>query len=251
MNPNLSTRDFESLSAYLDGQLPEREKARLEARLDQDTGLQQALQSLERTRRTLRAAPRLRAPRNFTLTPEMVQSRSPRFLPAVRFAFALATLMFVLSLAGNYAFAPLAQPSTAAMPAETFDMEEAPQTLQLEAQEEPLAVEEMVEEMSPGEGEVPAEAEAAAAAEEPVESLAEDSSRSGEAMDAAGESAPAEQAPVEGTPTLKQQPTSLPEPGTEPVEAQPAANPWIVAAAVSGLVAVSTGAYLFFRRRSA
>jgi hypothetical protein len=258
MSPNLSTRDFEALSAYLDDQLPERERTRLEARLRTETRLQQALNDLDQTRRVLRAAPRMRAPRNFTLTPEMVPAPAPRFLPLVRFAFALASLMFVLSLAGNFAFAPLGGATTAALPAESVEMqEEAPQALQMEAQEESLAVEEMVEqEDAVGEAE-PADSQAvtesAAAAEEVLEAPAEDAARSGEAQDLAGAGETGEGAAAPGmdeAPTLKQQPTNLPEPGSNAVKAaQPAANRWIFSAIIFGLVAAASGGYLLVRRR--
>ena len=67
--------------------------------------LQAALAEMSRTRSLLRTAPRRRAPRNFTLTPAMVGSRSPRrrgiswnLFPALSFASALATLALVASI---------------------------------------------------------------------------------------------------------------------------------------------------------
>ncbi len=110
MNSKISSRDWEALSAYLDDALPPREQARLETRLGEEPALQEALASLERTRSTLRAAPRLRAPRNFTLTPEMVAPRPSLWdwlRPTMQWSSAVAALLLVLVVAGR-AFLPLA-----------------------------------------------------------------------------------------------------------------------------------------------
>ncbi len=110
MKPKVSARDWETLSAYLDDALPPRERERLEARLRSEPALKDAMASLERTRFVLRAAPRLRAPRNFTLTPEMVAPR-PSFLdwlrPTMQWSSAVAALLLALALAGQYLLAPL------------------------------------------------------------------------------------------------------------------------------------------------
>jgi len=71
MNTPIPPRDLESLSAYLDDQLNPGERARLEARLPLEPALRQMLEDLGLTRRALRAQKPRRAPRNFTLTPEM------------------------------------------------------------------------------------------------------------------------------------------------------------------------------------
>jgi hypothetical protein len=104
MKKRLSPKDFKVLSAYLDGQLTPRESDRLEARLAEEKGLKETLIELRRTRQLLRAVPRLRAPRNFTLTPEMVGKRQPsgaRLYPAFRLASAVATLLFVAVVVGD------------------------------------------------------------------------------------------------------------------------------------------------------
>jgi anti-sigma factor RsiW len=115
MNSQLSSRDWEYLSAYLDRQLKPKEITSLEARLSVDPVLSAALGELQRTRDALRNLPRMRAPRNFTLTPKMVGQRSSlrqrsllRARPAVRlapvfgFASALATFLLVLVIAGDF-----------------------------------------------------------------------------------------------------------------------------------------------------
>ncbi len=103
MNDSLSSRDLEQLSAYLDGQLPPAEAARLEARLNANPALQAALDELRQTRGLLRRAPRRRAPRNFTLTPRMAGLRppAPRGVPILSWASALAALLFVCTFGGN------------------------------------------------------------------------------------------------------------------------------------------------------
>src|SRR5512139_3917367 len=70
MTTNITDRDWEDLSAYLDGQLGARDQRRLEDRLQRSADLRAALQDLRRTRAVLRSQTRLRAPRNFTLTPQ-------------------------------------------------------------------------------------------------------------------------------------------------------------------------------------
>lgn len=107
MTKNISSRDWETLSAYLDGELAKKEQVRLETRLRDDPELNEALKQLRRTRIILRSQPKLRAPRNFTLTPEMVGMRPvPRSYPFLRFASAMAALLFVLVLVGDFLTAP-------------------------------------------------------------------------------------------------------------------------------------------------
>lgn len=72
MNGDLSFREYERFSAYLDGQLSPEEVSRLEEDLRRNPQWRLALDELRETRALLRRAPRYRAPRNFTLTPEMV-----------------------------------------------------------------------------------------------------------------------------------------------------------------------------------
>ncbi len=111
MNP----RDLELLSAYLDGQLNPSDSARLESRLSSDESLRAALDNLRSTRGLLRQLPSRRAPRNFTLTPQMagIKPPTPRAVPIFRFATALATFLFVISFVIN-GLISLSAPSFAA-----------------------------------------------------------------------------------------------------------------------------------------
>lgn len=111
MTNKISTREWEALSAYLDKQLSARERSRLEAKLRESSELRQALQELQRVRTFLRSQPKMRAPRNFTLTPEMVGMRRrpvqrSRAYPVFRLASVLATILFVLVLVGDFISGP-------------------------------------------------------------------------------------------------------------------------------------------------
>ncbi len=99
MNP----RDLELLSAYLDGQLNPSDSARLESRLASDESLRAALDNLRSTRSLLRQLPSRRAPRNFTLTPQMagIKPPTPRVVPVFRFATAIATFLFIITFVIN------------------------------------------------------------------------------------------------------------------------------------------------------
>ncbi len=107
MVTRISKRDWETLSAYVDGQLSPRERAHLESRLQSDSELQSMLEDLRRTQAILRSLPKMRTPRNYTLTPQMVpvKHERSRAFPVLSLASALATLLLVLVLVGDF-FAP-------------------------------------------------------------------------------------------------------------------------------------------------
>jgi hypothetical protein len=96
-------REIEQLSAYLDGQLSTSALARMETRLNSDPELASVLNDLRATRSILRKLPKRKAPRNFTLTRQMVGLKPPlpRTYPVFRFATAFASLMLMLSLTVN------------------------------------------------------------------------------------------------------------------------------------------------------
>ena len=92
----LSTRDLELLSAYIDGELSARGIARLLPRLDREPELKQALEEMKDVVQQLGSLPEAPLPRSFTLTPEAAGIRSrPRAYPAFQFATALAAIAFV------------------------------------------------------------------------------------------------------------------------------------------------------------
>ncbi|HEY57383.1 MAG TPA: hypothetical protein G4O04_02380 [Anaerolineae bacterium] len=99
--PEPSPKDWEALSAYLDGQLLPRERARLEARLADDPALRQALAELRALRAALRHLPPPRVPRNFTLRPEMV-APTPWWAGWWRWATALTALLLALVVLADW-----------------------------------------------------------------------------------------------------------------------------------------------------
>ncbi|MFN7036477.1 MAG: anti-sigma factor family protein [Bellilinea sp.] len=150
MKEQLNSRDLILLSAYLDGELDPREKARVEALLQSNPEAKQTYESLQRTRAVLRSAPLRKVPRNFTLTAAAVQPRRPFILiPALRFSSVLATLiavwMFVSQLLPGMATRPLmasepAMESQAVTGTETMRIMAAPESAQETAQEPPPVV---------------------------------------------------------------------------------------------------------------
>jgi hypothetical protein len=141
-------RDVEQLSAYLDGQLSEVEKSRLEARLKSDPALAALLGGLRQARTVLQRTPKRRAPRNFTLTPKMAGIRPPvpRVVPALSWASAVAMVLFLFTLGTNLlgqlpasASAPMVDhyvvggrgggPAATSVPAEAAPATAAPATL--------------------------------------------------------------------------------------------------------------------------
>ena len=107
MTDRISTRDWDDLSAYLDGQLNTKEQTRVETRLRQDTDFRSALEELRRTRAVIHSLPKLRAPRSFLLTPEMAGQKTvsrqarPAF-PILRFASVIASVLLFLTLFGDW-----------------------------------------------------------------------------------------------------------------------------------------------------
>jgi anti-sigma factor RsiW len=132
MTINISPRDWEALSAFLDDQLSTKERARLEHNLKERAELRTALEELRRTRAVLRSAPHLRAPRNFMLKAEMVGARKPAssfsgWLPAMRLTSAVASLMLIVVLFGDFLNSSRqANSMMAAQPVEAPVIQEAP-----------------------------------------------------------------------------------------------------------------------------
>lgn len=96
-------RDIELLSSYLDGQLSSSESARLEAWLSSNPELASVFNDLRAARGLLRQLPPRKAPRNFTLTRQMVGLKPPlpRSYSFFRFSTAFATVLLTLTFAAN------------------------------------------------------------------------------------------------------------------------------------------------------
>jgi hypothetical protein len=123
MTNKISSRDWETLSAYLDGELSPKDRRLLEAKLRTRGDLRVALEDLRRTRTIVRSHLPMRAPRNFTLTPEMAgisarKGSAGGLFPTLRLVSALASFLFSVVLAGDLLLARgTAVPMTAAEPA--------------------------------------------------------------------------------------------------------------------------------------
>jgi hypothetical protein len=118
-NERTRTRELELLSAYLDGELHPDQHQALEARLGAEPDLRERLENLCRVKVTLGNLPCMRAPRNFTLTPEMVTVRSQKkqpFVASLRLATALAAILLVVLFSVEFLFAsgPLSRPQMGA-----------------------------------------------------------------------------------------------------------------------------------------
>ncbi len=98
----LSSKDWELLSSYMDGELNPRDKARVEARLSARPEFQEALDGLRRTKAILRRAPIRKVPRNFTLRAADVQPvKTPRWIPTMQWSSAAVALIAVFLFASQ------------------------------------------------------------------------------------------------------------------------------------------------------
>ena len=92
------------LSAYLDGELTARQRAKLENELNRNSALKAELDDLRRTVQMVRSLPTLAVPRSFTLDPAVYGRVKPRRLylyPIMRAATVAAMLVFVFLFAGD------------------------------------------------------------------------------------------------------------------------------------------------------
>jgi hypothetical protein len=79
----LNEQDFERLSAYLDNELSPAERVTLEARLLAEPELQTELTQLRQLLKALNAMPELKAPRNYALTPALLEKSAPNVTKVV------------------------------------------------------------------------------------------------------------------------------------------------------------------------
>lgn len=119
--PDQSDRNVEQLSAYLDGELTEAERATLEARLQANPALYGELDSLRQTVALVRSLPRLAAPRSFALTAAQagLAAARPRPLPfyvSAAFSVLSAAAAIALVALGGYLLT-MSAPAPAALPA--------------------------------------------------------------------------------------------------------------------------------------
>ncbi len=94
----LTDREWLLLSAYLDGQLSDRERRQVEDLLQTKPASRTALEGLRRTRQVLRYAPVRKLPRNFILSATGSQPFLPPFSRNLKLFFALGLLLLGIVL---------------------------------------------------------------------------------------------------------------------------------------------------------
>jgi len=114
----ISKRDLVQLSAFLDGELSQREKIQLENRMKTNPDLQAALNEFKISKLVLSTTPRIRVPRNFTLSPAQVGVKTIK--PVYRqYSLAAAVMSFafigilIFDIGGSFlrgGFAPAMAP---------------------------------------------------------------------------------------------------------------------------------------------
>lgn len=115
MTTAMSTKDWELISAYIDGRLSSYDRLQLEQRLQSDADLRSAYKSLLRTRIVLKEVRRVKRRRNFYLTPGMLQRNNwLRLIPVLNFGSAAAIVLAIIFF--------VADVFPAVMPASKSDM---------------------------------------------------------------------------------------------------------------------------------
>jgi len=254
MKSQRMTRHWTELSAYMDGQLPEKAAAHLEKRLSRDSALRAEYEDLLRTRKMLRSLPKRRVPRNFTLTPDMVRAprrqRASFLVPALRISSSFAAVMLVLTFAaelmgGMPKLGTMAQES-APMPAMEMLAEEPAADMLMEEYAEETEEEPMIllwdEQPAPGIGgaqNLPADglggglpSEEVPLAESMVEGEAMPMEETAPAAEAVEE--PAAEAPMHAAETEEEIPMAMEAPAEEVPESVNAAPPATATAPPSG-----------------
>ena len=102
MKDQLSTRDYELISAYMDNQLSKKDRALFEARLNAEPELRKELHEITTTRILVHSLPKLRAPRNYYIKAAPVQVRHTlRLAPAFGIISAVASVLLALVIFGS------------------------------------------------------------------------------------------------------------------------------------------------------
>jgi hypothetical protein len=110
MKNQMNSRDYELISAYLDIQLGNKDRARFEDRLKANPVLREELNEISKTRVLLRSLPRQRAPRNYYVTAQTVQPRQPlKLAPFFGIVSAVASVLLALFIFGSTFLSPTSQ----------------------------------------------------------------------------------------------------------------------------------------------
>jgi hypothetical protein len=116
MKAQLSNKDWELLSAYLDGKLSTSDRERLEGRLRSSQILKDALVDLRVTHHLLRQLPRKKIPHHFNVTRAMLPRRSPWAVPlSLGFSLASATSLALIILTFAVQLLPSGAPAMQSM----------------------------------------------------------------------------------------------------------------------------------------
>ena len=122
---NLTSKQWQLLSAYLDGELSEKEKNKAEFLLKSEAQMAQALENLRNTKSLLRLLPIRKVPRQYTLTRQEALANRPGWLVnSLRILSGVSAAALVVLLAAD-----LLQPTMMTSPEvmmESMVMQEAP-----------------------------------------------------------------------------------------------------------------------------
>ena len=101
----LSSRELQLLSAYLDGELSEKDQKRVQGMLSGRLEAGSTLEKLRLYKKLLKSLPVHKSPRNFTITPDQVgRAQSPVLVGVLRYASAVSAVMLAVVLAFDFIF---------------------------------------------------------------------------------------------------------------------------------------------------
>ncbi len=124
MKNQITSRDYELLSAYLDNQLSSKDRAVFEQRLKADLALRREFHEINKTRQLLRQLPRKRAPRNYFVTAQAAKVRAQsKFAPVFGIVSAVASVLLAITIFSNtllFNSAPVAQAPSLQQPPVTI-----------------------------------------------------------------------------------------------------------------------------------
>lgn len=130
MKNQYTSKDWQNLSAYLDGQLSPKDKERFELKLHSNPNLQQARLELQQTKALLHRTAQIKSPRHFTLSAADVERLKPqqnfRWLPVLSISSALATIMMIFAIFFEMAVNPVKMSKSIAPAASEMLAMEAP-----------------------------------------------------------------------------------------------------------------------------
>ncbi len=105
MNNQMTPHDYELISAYLDNQLSDKDRALFEYRLKANPELRKELDEINRTRQLIHSLPKLRAPRNYYVKTSAVPVRhTPRLAPVFGIVSAISSILLALVIFASTLF---------------------------------------------------------------------------------------------------------------------------------------------------